>query len=97
MNEKQAKLLLDRYRNVIVPNLYEEIRAIKTLPKEVDLCVYIDDLLQHIHDSLNIADSDIEVKPSIALRESTWAYKSARSLVKSLVEDRTWMHTKEEK
>ena len=96
-NGLQSKILLDRYRNVIVPNLFEEIRAIKTLPTEVDLCVYIDDLLQHIHDSLNLADSDIEEKPSIAQREITWAYKSARSLVKSLVEDRTWIHTKEEK
>tara|TARA_R100000234_G_scaffold106479_1_gene77087 strand:- start:819 stop:1157 length:339 start_codon:yes stop_codon:yes gene_type:complete len=94
MNEKQAKLLLDRYRNVIVPHLFEEIRAIKTLPTDEGtieyafLCDYIDDLLEQYHENFNLADSDVEVKPSMVERMSTWAYKSAKGLVKSLVDDR---------
>ena len=93
-NGLKSKIVLDRYRNVIVPHLFEEIRAIKTLPTDEGtieyafLCDYIDNLLEQYHENFNLADSDVEVKPSMVERMSTWAYKSARSLVKSLVEDR---------
>lgn len=98
MNEKQAKLLLNRYRNVVVPMLYAEISAIKDGENDDKTIVqgllndYIDSLLLKIHEILNLTDTDVKENLSMHERESQWAYKSALSAVQHTARERKIEH-----
>ena len=98
MTEKQAKLLLNRYRNVVVPMLYAEISALKDGENDDKTIVqgllndYIDSLLFKIHDILNLTDTDQKENLSMHIRENQWAYKSALSAVQHTARERKIEH-----
>jgi hypothetical protein len=98
MNEKQAKLLLNRYRNVIVPMIYAEFSALIDHENEDKTIVqgllnnYIDSLLLKIHEILNLTDTDVKENLSMHERESQWAYKSALSAVRHTARERKIEH-----
>ena len=98
MNLKQAKLLLDRYRLVVVPMMYAEFDALindenedKTISQK-KLNKYIRDLMLKIHQILNLTDTDVKENLSMHERESQWAYKSALSAVRHTARERRIEH-----
>ena len=98
MNLKQAKLLLDRYRLVVVPMMYAEFDALindenedKTISQK-KLNKYIRDLMLKIHQILNLTDTDVKENLSMHERESQWAYKSALSAVRHTARERKIEH-----
>ena len=98
MNLKQAKLLLDRYRLVVVPMMYAEFDALindenedKTISQK-KLNKYIRDLRLKIHEILNLTDTDVKENLSMHERESQWAYKSALSAVQHTARERKIEH-----
>ena len=82
MNEKQAKLLLNRYRNVVVPMMYAEIGALKDGENDDKTIVQ----------GLNLTDTDVKENLSMHERESQWAYKSALSAVQHTARERKIEH-----
>ena len=98
MKDKQAKLMLNRYRNVIVPMMYAEFSALindenedKTISQK-KLNKYIDSLLFKIHEILNLTDTDLKENLSMHERESQWAYRSALSAVQHTARERRIEH-----
>ena len=98
MNEKQAKLMLNRYRNVVVPMMYAEFSALlndenedKTISQK-KLNKYIRDLMLKIHQILNLTDTDVKENLSMHERETQWAYKSALSAVQHTARERRIEH-----
>ena len=94
MNDKQAKLMLNRYRNVIVPMMYAEFSALindenedKTISQK-KLNKYIRDLMYKISTILNLTDTDVKENLSMHERESQWAYRSALSAVQHTARER---------
>ena len=98
MNDKQAKLMLNRYRNVIVPMMYAEFSALindenedKTISQK-KLNKYIRDLMYKISTILNLTDTDVKENLSMHERESQWAYRSALSAVQHTARERRIEH-----
>ena len=98
MKDKQAKLMLNRYRNVIVPMMYAEFSALindenedKTISQK-KLNKYIRDLMYKISTILNLTDTDVKENLSMHERESQWAYRSALSAVQHTSRERRLEH-----
>tara|TARA_R100000697_G_C5410204_1_gene187680 strand:+ start:190 stop:516 length:327 start_codon:yes stop_codon:yes gene_type:complete len=98
MKDKQAKLMLNRYRNVIVPMMYAEFSALindenedKTISQK-KLNKYIRDLMYKISTILNLTDTDVKENLSMHERESQWAYRSALSAVQHTARERRIEH-----
>jgi len=98
MKDKQAKLMLNRYRNVVVPMMYAEFSALindenedKTISQK-KLNKYIRDLMYKISTILNLTDTDVKENLSMHERESQWAYRSALSAVQHTARERRIEH-----